>query len=107
MVLVRLRQFQLSGHCCRKLKDSGLEVGVAGNADFYLLICQGSFSSRGDLGFTHAQSNIAHGMCVDGNGNRRKPGSEASVGCNEERTWGSSDSCQPSSGTPTPGGRIL
>lgn len=50
---------------------------------------------------------IVHGMCVDGNGNRRKPGSEASVGCNEVRTWGSSGSCQPRSGTPTPGGRIL
>ena len=34
----------------------------------------------------HAQ-NRRHWMCVDGNGNRRKPGSEASVGCNEVKTW--------------------
>ena len=88
------------------------QVGIAGNADIYpyAKVCEWRMVRQAKEMSTCTQNNRSRhgGMCVDGNGNRRKPGSEASVGCNEVKTWGSSGACQQAvQGTPTPGGRIL
>lgn len=79
------KTFQLSGQWLPQIREFRSELPAM--QMFYPLfkVNDGGCTDTG-IRCTHAE-NRRHGMWVDGNGNRRKPGSEASVGCNEVKTW--------------------
>ena len=87
VVLVRLRtkHFNCLVNGCRKSGNSGQNCRQCRCFTFLFKVTDGGCTDTG-IRCTHAE-NRRHGMWVDGNGNRRKPGSEASVGCNEVKTW--------------------
>ena len=87
MVLVRLRtkHFNCLVNGCRKSGNSGQNCRQCRCFTFLFKVTDGGCTDTG-IRCTHAE-NRRHGMWVNGNGNRRKPGSEASVGCNEVKTW--------------------